>query len=44
MSTIRTLTAIFSERSAPYPTYEELLSQYDVEIPMEEMDFENDQE
>jgi len=39
MSTIRTLTANLSDMTSSYPTDEELLNQYDLEIPMEEIDF-----
>jgi len=44
MSTIRTLTANLSVGDRPHATDDELLHQYHVEIPMEEIDFDHDQE
>ena len=44
MSTIRTLTANMSDGGSTHHTDEELLDQYDIEIPMEEVDFSHQNE
>ena len=44
MSTIRTLTANLSNENNVYPTDDELLNKYDIDIPMEEIDFEHNLE
>jgi len=44
MSTIRTLTASFGHSGSEGSNDEELLHQYDIDIPMEEIDFESNEE